>query len=143
VCFYFSLSLSLQTHSKGTRHDLWSLSAAYRYILHRVLFAFYDKYPILPSLGGAAQSDSEPNHEFGKFGPLRSLSEISHLPHGRRTDNSHIFVANHNRRIAIGAAFVSNIGHNIQLFAKSFRQRIRNAISDALTKAFFVIFACG
>jgi hypothetical protein len=40
-------------------------------------------------------------------------------------------------------AFVSNIGHNIQLFAKSFRQCIRNCIFDALTKAFFVIFAWG
>ena len=40
-------------------------------------------------------------------------------------------------------AFVSNIGHNIQLFAKSFRQCIRNCIFDALTKAFFVIFPCG
>jgi hypothetical protein len=97
----------------------------------------------LVSVGGATQSDSEANHEFGKFGPLRSLSKISHLPHRQWTDNSHIFVAKYNRRIAINAAFVSNIGHNIQLFAKSFSQRIRDCIFDALMKAFFVIFACG
>jgi hypothetical protein len=36
-------------------------------------------------------------------------------------------------------AFVSNIGCNIQLFAKSFRSCIRNYIIDAATKAFSVI----
>ena len=40
-----------------------------------------------------AQKRLGPNHEFGKFGPLRALSKFSHLPHGRRADDSHIFVA--------------------------------------------------
>ena len=54
---------------------------------------------------GSSPKRLGPNHEFGKFGPLRALSKFSHLPHGRRADDSHIFVANHNRRIAINACF--------------------------------------
>ncbi len=37
--------------------------------------------------------------------PSPALSKFLHLPHGRRTDNSHIFVAHHDRHHASNACF--------------------------------------
>jgi hypothetical protein len=45
--------------------------------------------------------------------PSPALSKFLHLPHGRRTDNSHIFVAHHDRHHAINACFCQQ--HRLQM----------------------------
>jgi hypothetical protein len=91
-------------------------------------------------LGAPAQMRISPNHEFQKIAPLRALTKTHKIVQDEGqttlTFSSPITIAT----MLPTLAFISNIGHNIQLFAKSFRSRVRGCISDTATKAFCDIF---
>jgi hypothetical protein len=75
----------------------------YDVCLHDDLQISIDHNHIL--IEGPAQKVWGPSPEFPKNGPLRALSKLSHLPHRRRPDNSHILRSHRNLPNAINDHF--------------------------------------
>jgi hypothetical protein len=81
-----------------------------------------------------------PNHEFQKIAPLRALTKTHKNVKDDGQTTLTFSAPNVITTMLSTLAFISNIGRNIQLFAKSFRSRVRVCISDTAMKAFGDIF---